>query len=77
MAFVGQSKKHSLLESFINIFVGIGISFLAQVIVFPWFGINIPIKDNVLITLIFTVISIVRSYSLRRVFNWMHVRGYL
>jgi small-conductance mechanosensitive channel len=72
MAYQGQTKKHSLLESFINIVVGIGISFTAQLVVFPWFGIYASLADNIMITLIFTGISLIRSYILRRIFNnWM------
>ena len=74
MSKVGQSKKHSLLESIINVAVGYGIAILSQIAIFPLFGIDIPLRDNLLIGLFFTVISIVRSYALRRVFNWWHVR---
>ena len=74
MRKVGQSKKHSLLESIMNVAVGYGIAILSQIAIFPLFGIDIPLRDNLLIGLFFTVISIVRSYALRRVFNRWHVR---
>jgi hypothetical protein len=65
----GQSKKFSLLEAFGNVAVGYFISFLSQILIFPIFGIHTSIKNNILIGLCFTVISIARSYFLRRVFN--------
>lgn len=64
-----QSKKHSLLESFWNIFIGYIIALVSQIIIFPFFGVNIPLSDNILIGLWFTAISLVRSYVIRRWFN--------
>ncbi|MDD3030335.1 MAG: hypothetical protein PHS57_08715 [Alphaproteobacteria bacterium] len=71
----GQSKKHSLLESVVNVAIGYGIAILSQIAIFPLFGIHIPLRDNLLIGVLFTIVSIVRSYALRRAFNWWHVRS--
>lgn len=68
----GQSKKHSFIEAGVNTAIGYVIATGAQVVIFPWFGIIISLKDNLLIGVIFTVISIGRSYLLRRAFNWFH-----
>ena len=64
-----QSKKMSLIESITNVIVGYSISVLAQILIFPMFGLSATIKENLLIGLCFTVISIARSYILRRIFN--------
>ena len=64
-----QSKIGSLVESLINILIGFGIALGSQVLIFPMYGVNIPLHDNVMITLWFTLISIARSYTLRRLFN--------
>jgi hypothetical protein len=64
-----QLKRHSFLESIINVAVGYGVALLSQIMVFPLFGMNVSLKQNIYIGLIFTVISIVRSYLLRRIFN--------
>jgi hypothetical protein len=64
-----QLKRHSLLESIINVAVGYGVALLSQILVFPLFDIKVSLKQNIYIGLIFTVISIVRSYFLRRLFN--------
>jgi hypothetical protein len=64
-----QLKKHSLIESITNVIVGYGVALLSQIIIFPIFGIKVTIRDNVLIGLFFTVVSIIRSYALRRIFN--------
>lgn len=70
----GQSKFHSVMESIANVAVGYGVAVVTQAIVFPWFGINIPIGANLKMGLVFTVISIARSYSIRRIANWYHLR---
>lgn len=75
MTRIGQSKKHSFLESLLNVAVGYGVAILSQIVIFPWFGIHIPIRDNLLIGVLFTMVSIVRSYALRRAFNWWSLRA--
>ena len=69
-----QTKVMSFLESIFNIIVGLGINIVAQTIIFPWFGIYIPFSDNLKIAGLFTIISIIRSFCLRRAFNWWHIR---
>ena len=66
---MGQTKQHSLLESLVNVAVGYGVAVSAQVVVFPLFGLHTSLRSNLTIGLIFTGVSIVRSYVLRRVFN--------
>lgn len=70
----GQPKKYSFLESIVNVLVGAGINITAQAIIFPWFGIHIPFSENLEIAGIFTIISIIRSFFLRRAFNWWHTK---
>ena len=64
-----QSKTFSLIESLTNVAVGYLVSLAGQILIFPLFGIDVPIRDNILIGVAFTVLSIVRSYYLRRIFN--------
>ena len=64
-----QSRRASLLESATNIAIGYGVAVAAQVAIFPLFGINVPLGDNLLIGGLFTAVSLVRSYALRRLFN--------
>ena len=70
-----QTHKQSLIEVFVSTLVGYFISLIAQAIVFPLFGYNPTHQENVAIALIFTVISSVRGYILRRVFNCIHSTG--
>ncbi|MGL3208716.1 DUF7220 family protein [Bradyrhizobium sp. BR 1433] len=64
----------SLLESAINILVGFGISLVAQMTLLPMLGVAVTFHQNLLFALIMTVISIVRSYCLRRLFEALHIR---
>ena len=64
-----QSRWMSLLESLANIVVGCGVAVLTQVAVFPLFGLHASLSDNFLLGSIFTIVSLIRSYTLRRVFN--------
>lgn len=59
----------SLVESVVNIIIGYTINVTAQALIFPFFGIYASLSQNLGIGLIFTVISLARSYTLRRVFN--------
>ncbi len=68
----GQPKWQSAIESVANVLAGFGIALLAQIVVFPMFGIHIAMADNLAIGGIFTGVSIVRSYALRRAFNAWH-----
>ena len=59
----------SLVETVTNIVIGLVISLISQIIIFNAYGINLPINDNVAIVLWFTLISVIRSYTIRRLFN--------
>lgn len=74
---MSQKPAHSLLETCLNTFSGFVISFVATMLVFPAFGVASTPAKNFGITVVYTAISIVRSYVWRRVFNWLHVTGRL
>lgn len=64
-----QTRMMSLVESVTNIFVGYAVAVITQLLVFPLFGLAASLGDNLAIGLIFTVVSLARSYALRRAFN--------
>jgi hypothetical protein len=66
---MSQSRLESLTESVMNVAVGYGIALASQLVIFPAYGIQITLADNIAIGAWFTVISIARSYALRRFFN--------
>jgi len=65
----------SLVEAVANVVVGYGIAVLAQVVVFPWFGLHATLAENMAMGALFAVVSIVRSYSLRRLFDLLTNRS--
>lgn len=70
----GQSRRGSALEAVVNVLVGYWIAVLAQLAIFPLFGWRPSLSENLAIGGLFTVVSLVRSYCLRRLFNWWQVR---
>lgn len=78
MKHISQSRKHSIIESFTNIIVGLGVSITANNYVLPAVaGCSLTVQQNVAISVIFTIISLIRSYLLRRAFNRWHVKNAL
>jgi len=59
----------SLIESFIDVGSGFGLAVLIQLYIFPVFGLYPTIMDTIHIALIFTVVSITRSWLWRMVFK--------
>ena len=66
---MNQSRKMSALEAATNVSVGLVVSVIANHLVFPLFGFHPSLAQNIAITVIYTAISFVRSYALRRLFN--------
>lgn len=66
---VSQTKLGSLIESLVNVFTGLVVALVGQVLIFPIFGIHIPFTSNLGIAFFFTIISVGRSYIIRRYFN--------
>lgn len=67
-----QTRIQSLIEAWANVLIGYFIALAAQMIVFPLYDIKVTMTQNIQIGLIFTIVSIARSYALRRLFNWLH-----
>jgi biotin transporter BioY len=74
---MAQSRKHSFLEALLNTASGFLISFFVAELTFAYFNFQSTHKDTFIITCVFTVVSIVRSYIWRRIFNYIHENGVL
>lgn len=66
---MSQSKAMSLLEAVVNTVVGLGVAMVATAAICKAYNIPMTWENNFIITFWMTVISIVRSYLLRRLFN--------
>ncbi len=71
-AAAGQSRAHSVIETATNIVVGFTVSMGLTAVVLPAYGHDVTIAQNMGMTGIFTVASVLRSYGLRRLFNRWH-----
>ena len=69
-----QSRLHSLAEILFSTLLGYVVAVGLQIAVFPLFGIRVTFAEQNQIGLIFTVVSLVRGYLVRRFFNWLKVR---
>lgn len=66
---VGQSPRSAIVEAWINILLGFSVNFLANFLIFPLVGVHIGAAENFLVGWIYTAVSIVRQYAIRRWFN--------
>ena len=64
-----QTRKQSLIESISNIGIGYIVAVASQVVIFPLVGVTASFSQNIKIGVYFTIISLVRSYVIRRYFN--------
>ena len=66
----------SFIEALTNVAAGYGIAVLTQILIFPLFGLHTTLTQNLQMGLVFTGVSIARSFALRRVFEAIRLRGF-
>ena len=69
-----QSRTMSLVEAIANVIVGYGVAVLTQILIFPIFGLHTTLTQNLKMGVVFTVVSVARSYVLRRLFEAIRMR---
>lgn len=69
---MSQTRRESAIEAIVNIIVGYTVNVMANFAIFPLFGWAITLEQNLLMGVFYTVVSFVRSYALRRFYNWSH-----
>lgn len=65
----GQTKLESLVEVLANIMIGMVVTVLASPVIYSWFNATFTLAQNIGLTMVFTVLSVVRGYIVRRWFN--------
>ena len=68
-----QSRAMSLVEAISNVAVGYSVAVVTQVLIFPVFGLHTTLAQNLQMGALFTVVSIARSFALRRLFEAIRV----
>ena len=66
---MSQTRRMSMVEALTNVAVGYALAVVTQIMVFPWFGLHPSLGENLAIGALFTAISLLRSYALRRLFE--------
>lgn len=66
-----QSRIGSLTEAIANVAIGYMVAVATQMVVLPMFGMSGKTQDHLAIAAIFSIVSVVRSYCVRRAFNWL------
>ena len=70
-----QSRIMSLIEAITNVVVGYGLAVLTQVLAFPAFGLQATLRQNLQLAALFSVVSVLCSFVLRRAFEAARVRA--
>jgi hypothetical protein len=68
-AVSSQSRTRSAIEAVANVVVGYGLAVLSQMVIYRLLEIPVAIGVQLLIGAWFTVVSVVRTYVVRRCFN--------
>ena len=64
-----QSRLASFFEALTNVGIGMVVSFFGQIVVSHWYDLPLNLAQNMQIVLFFTVLSVARSYCIRRWYN--------
>ena len=72
-----QSRLMSLLEALTNVVVGFWLAVIVQILVFPLFGLSVSFGQNLAIATLFTGVSLMRGYVLRRLFETLAWSSFL
>ena len=68
-----QSRLMSLVEAITNVIVGYCVAVITQILIFPIFGLQTTLRQNLAMGGIFTIVSLFRSFALRRLFEAIRV----
>lgn len=66
---MSQSKKNSFIEALVNTFIGLLVTFFVSPFIYWICDVKITLPQMGAATLLFTVVSVIRNYVIRRWFN--------
>jgi hypothetical protein len=66
---MNQTRLGSLIEAGINVVIGFVINMAANFVILPLVGFEITLSQNLFIGVLYTLVSVARSYVVRRWFN--------
>jgi hypothetical protein len=65
----GQTRRDSMIEAWTNIAVGFSVNFVANIFFLPLVGASFTLAENFWLGWIYTAVSVVRQYAIRRWYN--------
>lgn len=65
----GQSRSASILETVAGTATGFVLSIWVQRLLFPALGHDLALTENMVVASVFTAVSLLRGYVVRRTFN--------
>lgn len=71
-----QSQRHSFLEVITNNIVGVITYFCLFTIIDHVFETNLTAGHNFIISIVLVIVSFIRQFMLRRIFNRIHLNKY-
>jgi len=71
----GQSQKMSAVEATVSVIAGYLLNVLIQFLLYPLFGIEVPLEQAFIISIFITSLAFVKNYGVRRLFNLLHLKG--
>lgn len=67
-----QSRKHSAIETVVQTTVAFCLSVAIQPFIYSYYDFHVTTHESVELATVFTIVSLIRSYSIRRMFVWFH-----
>jgi len=61
-----QNRRQAIVEVWIGILVGFAINFSLNLVLLPLVGATFTLMDNFFLGCIYTLVAVIRSYSIRR-----------
>jgi hypothetical protein len=72
---MSQTRLGSFIEAWINVLIGFSINWVMNMLILPLYGFQVTGGQAFSMGLIFTVVSVARSYAVRRWFNYYIVKA--
>lgn len=71
---MSQSRMESMIETAASTAIGFVVAWVSTMLILPLFGLPVTPSKGLGITTFFTIVSLVRGYFVRRLFNQLHAR---
>lgn len=72
---MSQSRALSVAEATVNVGIGWVVALATQLLTFPVLGLQVMLWQNFALSAVFTGVSLLRSYLVRRFFVRLEARG--